>query len=102
MTVKGDLAKYCIILIDEMYAKEGLTFDKATGALIGLTDFGEVTNKIMEMEQLKCGLSRPVAKTVLTFMVKGLFTDISFPYTCYGCKRPRHVPVALGYSRLSY
>ena len=84
MTVKGNLAKYCVILIDEMYVKEGLTFDKATGALIGLTDFGEVTNKIMELEQhLKCGLSRPVAKTVLTFMVKGLFTDISFPYAYF-------------------
>ena len=35
LKLKPSLAKYVIILIDEMYVKEGLVYDKSSGALIG-------------------------------------------------------------------
>ena len=46
LNVKDDLAKYELILIDEMYVKQGVVFEKSTGAMIGLTDLGEVTNQL--------------------------------------------------------
>ena len=33
-----------ISLLDEMYIKEGLVFDKSTGSLIGFFDMGELNN----------------------------------------------------------
>ena len=40
------LSKYVTVVLDEMYAKEGPVFDKATGSLIGYQDLGEVNNII--------------------------------------------------------
>ena len=80
---KDTLAKYGVVLFDEMYVKQGV-FEKSTGALFGFTDLGEVNNQLDEFEaQLKGGsseLNRPLAKTMLVFMFKGLFTNISLPY----------------------
>ena len=50
LNVKEDLAKYGIILIDEMYVKQGVVFDKNTGAMIGFADLGEVSNQLNEFE----------------------------------------------------
>ena len=81
---KDDLAKYGVILFDEMYVKQGLVFEKSTGALFGFTDLGEVNNQLDEFEaSLKSDaslLQRPLAKTVIVFMFKGLFTNTALPY----------------------
>ena len=76
------LAKYVGIVLDEMYVKESLVYDKHTGSLTGYSDIGEVNNLFTELEQDKKGsLSRrPLAKSVLAFMVRGLFTSLKFPY----------------------
>jgi len=34
------LAKYVFVLIDEVYLKEGLVYNKHTGSLIGFSDLG--------------------------------------------------------------
>ena len=36
------LAKYVLIIMDEMYIKEGLVYNKATGPSIGFSDLGGV------------------------------------------------------------
>ena len=81
---KDGLAKYGIVLFDEMYVKQGLVFEKSTGALFGFTDLGEINNQLDEFEAHLKGssseLNRPLAKTMLVFMFKGLFTNISLPY----------------------
>ena len=81
---KDTLAKYGVVLFDEMYVKQGLVFEKSTGALFGFTDLGEVNNQLDEFEAHLKGssseLNRPLAKTMLVFMFKGLFTNISLPY----------------------
>ena len=41
------LSKYVGIVIDEMYIKEGLVYDKSTGTLTGYSDLGEVNNLLM-------------------------------------------------------
>ena len=67
-----------------MYVKQGLVFEKSTGALFGFTDLGEINNQLDEFEAHLKGssseLNRPLEKTMLVFMFKGLFTNISLPY----------------------
>ena len=81
---KDDLAKYGVVLFDEMYVKQGLVFEKTTGALFGFTDLGKVNNQLDEFEaSLKNNaslLQRPFAKSILVFMFKGLFTNTALPY----------------------
>ena len=80
------LAKYVSIVLDEMHVKEGLFFDKHTGALVGYADLGETNNILLDYEQHleNSGRTpRPVAKCMLVFMIRGLFTSLKFPYVQY-------------------
>jgi len=73
---KNDLVKYGVLLFDEMYVKQGLVFEKSTGALFGFTDLGDVGNQLDEFVQSfrseteNPSLPRPLAKAMLVFMVK--------------------------------
>ena len=82
----ANLSKYIIIVIDEMYIKEGLIFNKHNGQLIGFQDLGEVNNLLADYERQhnendEMFLRRPLAKTMVVFMVRGLFTSLmpNFP-----------------------
>lgn len=82
------LAKNVVILIDEMYVKEGLVFDKSTGAITGYVDLDEFNNHLIDFESaISQGTNkkshRPFAKTLLVFMVRGLVTNFIFPYALY-------------------
>lgn len=58
-------------------------YDKQTGNLIGYTDLGEVNNHLLTFQRMvESEGSKPAqpAKSMLTFMVKGLFTALKFPY----------------------
>ena len=59
------LAKYVIILIDEVYLKEGLVYNRSTGSLIGFADLGGVVQQLNDYEdRLSSGSNvRPLAKT---------------------------------------
>ena len=85
------LAKYVILLIDEMYVKEGLVYEKNTGALIGFSDLGGVVQELNEHKHLVAGDGRKykqLAKTMMVIMVRGVFTDISFPYAQFPLASP--------------
>lgn len=71
------LSHHVILLIDEMYVKEGLVYNKTTGALVGFLDLGDVNNHLHETER------RPIAKTVAVFMVQGSFSNFEFPYAVF-------------------
>ena len=62
--------------------REDLVYDKHTGSLIGYTDLGEVNNHLLAFERSLDGSPDQLApaKSMLTFMVKGLFTNLQFPY----------------------
>ena len=78
-----NLAKYVGLTLDEMHVKEGLCFDKHTGTLIGYSDLGEVNNLLSDYEQQLStseGTPRLLGKCMLMFMVRGLFTNLKFPY----------------------
>ncbi len=55
-------------------------YNKHTDALIGYTDLGEVNNHLLGFERSVDSSSPAPAKSMLTFMVKGLFTNLQFPY----------------------
>ena len=72
------LSHHVILLIDEMYVKEGLVYNNTTGALVGFIDLGD--NFLHESASSK---QRPIAKTVAVFMVQGVFSDLAFPYAVF-------------------
>ncbi len=41
--------KCVVLLVDEMYIKEGLVYDKHSGALIGFTQLGEITDHLHQV-----------------------------------------------------
>ena len=45
------LTKYVGLVLDEVYVKEGLYFNKHTGELIGYADLGEINNMLDDYEQ---------------------------------------------------
>ena len=82
--------KCMILLIDEMHIKEDLIYDKHSGALIGFANLGEINTHLLHFEHsLSQGdsASQPLAKTMLTFMVRGLFTSLRFPYAQFPCTK---------------
>jgi len=78
------LAKYVGLVIDKMYVKKGLVFEKSTGSLVGYSDLGEVNNLLAEVEQHSKEphtlQKRPLAKCMLVFMIQGLFNSLKFPF----------------------
>ena len=65
-------------------------YDKYTGNLIGYTDLGEVNNHLLAFQQMvESDASEPAqpAKSILAFMVKGLFTGLKFPYVHFSCTK---------------
>ena len=80
---RSHLAKYVFILIDEMHLKEGLVYDKGSGYLVGFCDLGDVVQQLHDFEEKLSSdtpVRRPLAKTMMVFMVRGVFTSIKFPY----------------------
>eukprot|EP00731_Ephydatia_muelleri_P003599 Em0001g3599a len=82
--------KCVFILIDEMHIKENLVYDKHSGSVIGFTNVGDINNELLSFEQeFEQGISqpdKPLAKTILTFMVRGIFTSLKFHYAHFPCK----------------
>ena len=65
-------------------------YDKYTGNLIGYTDLGEVNNHLLTFQRMvESDMSKPaqLAKSMLTFMVKGLFTELKYPYAQFPCTK---------------
>ena len=79
-----------MLLIDEMYIREDLVYNKHTGKLMGFVDLGEVNNHLLAFERKVKGEVEDepaVAKTILAFMVRGLFTPLRFAYAQFPCAK---------------
>lgn len=79
----SELAKYVTVVLDEMYVREGLVFQKSSGALIGYSDLGEINNMLNDAERQYKNPDehrRPLAKVMLVFMIRGLFNKMKFAY----------------------
>ena len=74
------------LLIDEMTIKEDLVYDKHAGTLVGFVNLGDVNNHLLQFEESLDEESQPVlAKSMIAFMVKGLFSNLRFPYAQFPC-----------------
>ena len=90
---KPDQAKEwekCVVLVmDEMHLREDLVYDKHSGALIGFANIGDTNEQLLQFQQLverdETTDDQPLAKTVLVFMVRGLFSSLQFPYSQFPC-----------------
>ncbi len=83
-----------ILLLDEMYIKEGLVYDKHSGSLTGFTDLGNINNHLVAFERSlqedadntdNNTNTNTLASSIFTIMVKGLFTPLRFPYAHFPC-----------------
>lgn len=45
----SDWQKLVVILMDEMYIREGLVYKKQTGELVGFVDNGDVNNHLLAL-----------------------------------------------------
>ena len=80
--------KYVILLLDEMHIRQNLVFDKHSGELIGFTNLGEINSHLLALERSLTDSESshpPLAKTVMTFMVRGLFSHLQFAYAYFPC-----------------
>lgn len=83
--------KFVILLLDEVHIREDLVYDKHAHTIIGFANLGEVNNHLTIFEQsLQAGdeqvtkTAQP-AKTIVVFMVRGLFSKLQFPYAQFPC-----------------
>lgn len=78
-----------ILLLDEMHIKESLVYNKHSGKMVGFVDLGKVNNHLLAFEQSLSGDPKsrvPVlANSMMTMMVKGLFTPLRFAYAQFPC-----------------
>ena len=95
--------KNVCIVFDEMRVKSGLVFCKTTGKLVGFTEMGDINDEMerysrlcnkkeKELSEEKSNISKPekegekdkhLAKYVIVFMVRGLFTRLCYPFGHY-------------------
>ena len=87
----GELNRYVVLVLDEMYVREDLVYDKHSGALIGFANSGDTNKLLLQFEQQVQGesddetASEPLAKTMFVFMVRGVFSSLQFPYLQLPC-----------------
>ena len=76
-----------LLLLDEMHVREDLVYDKHEGELIGFTNLGDINDHLDAYEKALSGDQEPpsLAKSVLVFMVRGLFTKLQFAYAQFPC-----------------
>ena len=78
-----------LILLDEMYVKKDLVYNKITGELVGFVNLGDTNMHILAFERAVASESssstsnEPLASTMLGIMVRGLFTRLQFPYAYF-------------------
>ncbi len=109
VTTSHDWQKLVVLLLDEMHIKEDLVYNKHTGIavhwqschnvimksslhtgqMIGFTSLGELNNHLMKFERMVEGEgdSNILAKSMMVFMVRGLFTLLRFPYVQFPCNK---------------
>ena len=82
-----------IVTIDELYIKEGLDYEKHTGALICFANIGGINQHLLQFEKAMTSnsssehflLLEDIAKSMLVIMVQGLFTNLNYPYAQFPC-----------------
>ncbi|XP_065894386.1 uncharacterized protein [Dysidea avara] len=80
--------KCVIMLLDETHLKEDLVFNKHTGCLTGFCNLGDINTHLLKFESEVEGgkpADQVLAKSMMVFMIRGLFTSLQFPYAQFPC-----------------
>ena len=94
--------RHVCLLLDEMHIKDDLVYDRWTGELIGFTNLDDITTHLVKVEKELSTMTdeseepestnaddnestATLASSVLTFMVRGLFIPLQFPYATFPC-----------------
>ena len=80
--------KCILLLLDEMHIREDLVFDKQTGTMVGFAHLGEINDHLLQFERSLVDdtpLCPQPAKTMMVFMIRGLFNSQQFPYAQFPC-----------------
>ena len=83
LTTCKEYEKLVVLLLDEMHVREDLIYEKHSGTLIGFSNLGEINTHLLAFEKEVTGSTTQeasLAKTVMVFMVQGIFTNLKFPY----------------------
>ena len=85
-----DFQKYVCLVFDEVRVKEGLVYDKHSLQVIGFVNLGDINNQLLNFERAQTNNSQevitpPIAKHMLVFMVRGIFSKLEFPYVQFPC-----------------
>lgn len=76
--------KCVAIIFDEMKIKEGIIYNKHECRIVGFVNFGCTNNELLSLDRtINVSSNPPVAKYMLMFMVRGIFTRLNFPYAQY-------------------
>ena len=79
-----------VLLLDEMHIREDLVYDKCTGRMIGFTNLGDINNHLLAFERSveeNRTEGNVLAKTMMAFMVRGLFTPLRYAYAQFPCAK---------------
>ena len=82
--------KLVVLLLDEMHIREDLVYDKHTGRMIAFTNLGDINNHLLAFERSveeNRTEGNVLAKTMMAFMVRGLFTPLRYAYAQFPCAK---------------
>jgi hypothetical protein len=82
--------RYVSLVMDEVHIRSDLVYDKFEGKLIGYVNLGETNNHLLDFETALNNKGndtshRPLANSMLVFMVRALFSKMNFPYAQFAC-----------------
>ena len=83
-----DSRRFVSVIFDEMKVKQDLVYDKYSGHIVGFVSLGSVNDELSKLGS-NCinGVEHPpIAKQLLVFMVRGLFSNLAFPYMHFGTR----------------
>jgi len=73
-----------MLTLDEMKIKEDFMYNKNTGEMIEFINLGDINNATQDLQKDNDADHPPVATHLLTFMVRGVFTNLEFPIAHFG------------------
>ena len=84
--------KLVVLLIDEMYVREGIVYKKHSERMIGFSNLRDINSHLSQFEQGLHNSSKSMpnavlAKTMVVFMVHGLLNKLQFPYAQFPCSQ---------------
>ncbi|SMN01866.1 hypothetical protein SPONN_135 [uncultured Candidatus Thioglobus sp.] len=83
-----DPRRYVSVVFDEMKVKQDLVYDKHSGHIVGFISLGSINDELAKLENgcVNDVEQPPIAKQLLVFMVRGLFSHLTFPYMHFGSR----------------